>query len=164
MAIPTDWQIRAACRGSDPDIFFPAPGDLASAAGAKAVCASCDVRTACLAYALATGSTDGIWGGLDEKERRLGLRVPTDPAAAAGRGSAAGGRRAVGSSHPRARSRRTTAERAGLDVAEMRAVVGKLRQRLRVMEWPYAEGEVTGRTAQETKSVPSISERSAELG
>lgn len=68
------WTESAACRGADPELFFPI-----SSAGvsqrqirsAKAVCARCPVRPACLDYALATGQRFGIWGGLDEDERRL---------------------------------------------------------------------------------------------
>ena len=41
---------------------------------AKAVCAMCHVRTACLEYALASRERDGVWGGATEKERRRLLR------------------------------------------------------------------------------------------
>jgi WhiB family redox-sensing transcriptional regulator len=61
------WQARAACRGVDPEIFFPATDE--EAAAAKAVCAGCQVRLACLAFALRWGERYGVWGGLTEKER-----------------------------------------------------------------------------------------------
>jgi WhiB family redox-sensing transcriptional regulator len=37
---------------------------------AKAICAGCDVRTQCLEYAVRTHKDAGIWGGMDEDERR----------------------------------------------------------------------------------------------
>lgn len=70
------WQSEAACRGENPDWFF-APNHLekkeersAREAKAKAVCATCPVREACLAYALSTREPHGVWGGLNELERR----------------------------------------------------------------------------------------------
>jgi len=39
-------------------------------AAAKAVCQRCDVRLACLEWAMATGQDAGVWGGLSEEERR----------------------------------------------------------------------------------------------
>jgi WhiB family redox-sensing transcriptional regulator len=41
---------------------------------AKAVCASCTVRQACLEYALAAREREGVWGGLTERERRRIVR------------------------------------------------------------------------------------------
>jgi hypothetical protein len=52
-----------ACTGADPDLFFPLPGQSADAA--KAICAGCRVREACLARALANGERHGVWGGVD---------------------------------------------------------------------------------------------------
>jgi len=37
---------------------------------AKAICASCSVRKDCLEYALRIREPHGIWGGLNELERR----------------------------------------------------------------------------------------------
>ena len=37
---------------------------------AKAVCSECAVRDACLEWSLATFQDAGVWGGLDEEERR----------------------------------------------------------------------------------------------
>lgn len=69
----SDWRHLAACKDEDPELFYPV-GDsgpaLLQAAEAKAVCRRCRVTSSCLAYALATGQADGIWGGTDEKERR----------------------------------------------------------------------------------------------
>ena len=62
------WRDHAACRGVDPDLFYPPAGALG--ADAKAVCRGCDVREECLTYALDNGEKQGIWGGLSERERR----------------------------------------------------------------------------------------------
>lgn len=67
------WRRHAACRGEDPELFFPvgSPGPvLEQIAAAKALCAKCPVRAACLRFALETGQGYGIWGGLTEDERR----------------------------------------------------------------------------------------------
>ncbi|MGD0984432.1 MAG: WhiB family transcriptional regulator [Acidimicrobiales bacterium] len=66
------WRQRAACRGVDPDIFYPVSDE--DAEEAKAVCASCTVRQACLEYALAAREREGVWGGLTERERRRIVR------------------------------------------------------------------------------------------
>lgn len=67
------WRRRAACRGEDPELFFPVGlagrAALAQIAEAKEICARCAVRRACLAFAMATGQAYGIWGGLTEDER-----------------------------------------------------------------------------------------------
>jgi WhiB family redox-sensing transcriptional regulator len=68
-----DWRDRAACRDEDPEMFFPVgttgPAVL-QAMEAKTVCQRCTVRTTCLAWALETGADYGVWGGMDEEERR----------------------------------------------------------------------------------------------
>jgi len=64
----TSWQDYGNCLGVDPDLFFPARGD--STDQAKAVCAGCTVRDACLEYALVNYEKHGIWGGKSERERR----------------------------------------------------------------------------------------------
>ena len=65
---PTEWRSRAACRDLDTAVFFPETE--AGVAAAKAVCATCPVQEACLGFALITRQDDGVWGGLDENERR----------------------------------------------------------------------------------------------
>ena len=65
---PNEWRQDAACRDLDTAIFFPETDG--AAAAAKAVCATCPVREACLQFALITRQDDGVWGGLDENERR----------------------------------------------------------------------------------------------
>ena len=67
------WIERARCIGEDPELFFPvgtgAPA-LAQAERAKAVCRACAVIDACRTWALDTCQDAGVWGGLDEEERR----------------------------------------------------------------------------------------------
>ncbi|KOT47128.1 MULTISPECIES: WhiB family transcriptional regulator [Streptomyces] len=69
----TAWQTLGACRGEDPDLFFPV-GDTdpacAQVAEAKAVCRRCSVMGICKDWALTTGEEHGVWGGLSEDERR----------------------------------------------------------------------------------------------
>lgn len=68
-----DWRHRAACRDVDPELFFPIGTDgpaVAQVAEAKAVCRRCPVRAECLTWALSSGQDAGVWGGLDEHERR----------------------------------------------------------------------------------------------
>ncbi|MFV2145773.1 WhiB family transcriptional regulator [Isoptericola sp. G70] len=62
------WQERALCAQTDPEAFFPEKGG--STREAKKVCASCEVRSECLDYALENDERFGIWGGLSERERR----------------------------------------------------------------------------------------------
>ena len=65
---PKEWRSLAACRDVDTAVFFPETES--EVAAAKAVCATCPVRDACLDFALITRQDDGVWGGLDENERR----------------------------------------------------------------------------------------------
>lgn len=67
-ALDTTWKQHAECVGSDPDLFFPERGEDASQA--KAICAVCPVRAACLNHALVAVERHGIWGGTSERERR----------------------------------------------------------------------------------------------
>jgi len=69
------WQARAACRSADPNLFFGPQHEArevkaAREAKAKSVCAICPVRQECLAFAMATNEPFGVWGGLNELERR----------------------------------------------------------------------------------------------
>ena len=74
------WQFHAACRGADSTLFF-APNYFEKRhekelreAQAKAFCRRCPVREECLEYALRIREEHGIWGGLNEMERRQLLR------------------------------------------------------------------------------------------
>ncbi len=68
-----DWRVGAACRDTDPDLFFPVGTTgpaIEQIASAKAVCGECDAQTDCLEFALATNQDSGVWGGTSEEERR----------------------------------------------------------------------------------------------
>ena len=52
-------------------MFFPAPSEPADAA--VALCRTCDVQGACLAWALEVGDCHGVWGGTTPRERRAML-------------------------------------------------------------------------------------------
>jgi WhiB family redox-sensing transcriptional regulator len=65
---PGEWISRGACKGMNPDLFFPERG--VDVRAAKAVCARCDVADECAQYALDNTIRSGIWGGLSERERR----------------------------------------------------------------------------------------------
>lgn len=82
-----NWRTQAACRGLDTDIFFPASD--ADAGPARAVCATCPVREACLEWAIATRQEEGVWGGLTDGERRRLRRRRRDAARRAAAASAA---------------------------------------------------------------------------
>ncbi len=65
---PLGWQTDALCAQTDPEAYFPEKGG--STRDAKRICASCEVRSECLEYALQNDERFGIWGGLSERERR----------------------------------------------------------------------------------------------
>ena len=66
------WRQHAACRGLDPETFYPVSDEDAEVA--KTVCAGCAVRQTCLEHALGSRERDGVWGGATEKERRRIIR------------------------------------------------------------------------------------------
>jgi WhiB family redox-sensing transcriptional regulator len=68
------WRSQGRCRGIDPAVFYPLVEDEAAALEAKAICATCPVRTPCLEHALTLREKFGVWGGLTERERRRALR------------------------------------------------------------------------------------------
>ncbi|CAN5557070.1 WhiB family transcriptional regulator [soil metagenome] len=66
--VDDQWQENALCAQTDPEAFFPEKGG--STREAKRICLGCEVKNACLEYALANDERFGIWGGLSERERR----------------------------------------------------------------------------------------------
>jgi WhiB family transcriptional regulator, redox-sensing transcriptional regulator len=73
-----DWRYMAECKDEDSELFFPTGTTgpaVAQIKAAKAVCVRCDVKSACLAWALASGQDAGIWGGMTEEQRRA-LKKP----------------------------------------------------------------------------------------
>lgn len=77
------WRKAAACRGKPIDLFVPksirSPTD-----EARAICAGCPVTAECRAEAERTGD-EGIWGGVDERERRAERRQASSALAVPGR-------------------------------------------------------------------------------
>ncbi|GIG58212.1 WhiB family transcriptional regulator [Longispora fulva] len=67
------WRIDGRCRSVDPEMFFPAPTERDQADAAMALCGSCVVSGACLAWALESGDINGVWGGTLPRERRAML-------------------------------------------------------------------------------------------
>jgi hypothetical protein len=65
------WRTRGLCQTVDPETFFPAPSEPADAA--VALCRTCDVQGACLAWALEVGDCHGVWGATTPRERRAML-------------------------------------------------------------------------------------------
>jgi WhiB family redox-sensing transcriptional regulator len=68
-----EWRDRAACRDTNPEMFFPI-GTTGMAVdqidAAKRICSQCPVAHECLEFALATNQEAGVWGGTTEDERR----------------------------------------------------------------------------------------------
>lgn len=82
-----DWQMAAACRGMDVDIFFHPYRERKREKErridqARAICNACPVLDECRRHALAAVEPYGVWGGLSEEERAesLGLRNLRYPA------------------------------------------------------------------------------------
>jgi WhiB family transcriptional regulator, redox-sensing transcriptional regulator len=77
-----DWRADAACRDSDPELFFPDDDNRFARAHlktAKLICRGCAVSASCLNWALASGQEAGIWGGLTEDERHRLRRLRSAP-------------------------------------------------------------------------------------
>ena len=77
-ALRTDdvWQVKAGCRGPQAVVFFPPSHferkdeKVEREQRAKAICATCPVKQPCLDYAIRIREPHGIWGGLNENERK----------------------------------------------------------------------------------------------
>jgi len=68
------WLPEANCIGTDPELFFPvgtSEPSLSQVEAAKRICHACAVRRDCLEWSLVTFQDAGVWGGLDEEERRV---------------------------------------------------------------------------------------------
>lgn len=69
-----DWRIKAACKDTDPALFFPIGTTgvaIDQIEAAKQVCTGCSCMVMCLQFALDTNQDAGVWGGLSEEERRV---------------------------------------------------------------------------------------------
>jgi WhiB family redox-sensing transcriptional regulator len=60
---------QAACAEIGGDDWFPEPGDT-EWHRAKRICAGCEIRVECLAWALATREQYGVWAGTTPRQRR----------------------------------------------------------------------------------------------
>ena len=75
-SVEENWQLKAACRGPQAVVFFPPPqferkeDKLHRESRAKEICSDCGVRRDCLDYAVEIREPHGIWGGLNEMERK----------------------------------------------------------------------------------------------
>ena len=70
-----EWQRHGNCRNMDSAVFFHPDGERGLArenrvARAKEICRSCPVIAECRSHALSAQEPFGVWGGLDETERR----------------------------------------------------------------------------------------------
>jgi len=74
--IDMTWQRSGSCRTGVSDDFYPPMHierkheRVARERRAKQVCAGCPVRARCLDHAIVTDERYGIWGGLNQEERR----------------------------------------------------------------------------------------------
>lgn len=68
LPLPGPWHKQGACRGMTPRQFYSE--NYIENESARAICASCEVRSDCLEYALHNRIQHGIWGGKTELERR----------------------------------------------------------------------------------------------
>ena len=64
------WRDSAACKGVDPEIFFPERGGSNKGQIALRFCWSCPVTEQCLEFALQAGFKEGIFGGLTVRARQ----------------------------------------------------------------------------------------------
>jgi WhiB family redox-sensing transcriptional regulator len=68
------WRDAAACKGMDPDLFYPERGQNADSVQARRVCAGCPVRAECGTWAIENGEHDGVWGGMTPAGRMIEKR------------------------------------------------------------------------------------------
>lgn len=75
------WRLYALCREYDSSMWFPPHGTpLPQINAAKAICATCPVKHACLEAGM--DEHYGIWGGTSETERRILRRLRARSSAA----------------------------------------------------------------------------------
>lgn len=65
---PEPWQDDAVCRRVDPDTWFSK--QQSDVRAAQKICWTCPVINECLNYSLRNREPYGVWGGIDEKQRR----------------------------------------------------------------------------------------------
>lgn len=67
----SSWFALGACRGEDPNTFFPARKEPWKVKAAKEICSRCPVSEKCLEWAIYHNERDGVWGGVSARKRRL---------------------------------------------------------------------------------------------
>jgi WhiB family transcriptional regulator, redox-sensing transcriptional regulator len=73
--VANDFAGHPLCAEVDPELFYPEVGETSKVAKAKAICAGCEIREACAAYAVRRGEAFGVWGGTTPMERQEMRRV-----------------------------------------------------------------------------------------
>lgn len=69
MTRDTSWMEAAACKGTDPEAFFP-DKNVAMPKLVRKICSSCPAQEECLEYSLSfVPILEGVWGGLGTRER-----------------------------------------------------------------------------------------------
>jgi WhiB family redox-sensing transcriptional regulator len=63
-----EWRQKAACKNTDPTVFFPFKHTVRTTSEALSYCAQCEVKAECLHIAV-TYNYDGIWGGSTNDQR-----------------------------------------------------------------------------------------------
>jgi WhiB family redox-sensing transcriptional regulator len=85
-AVATDWRVDAACRGADPELFFPPPLGAKLAPLMRQIrelCGTCPVRDQCLQFVLdfegdaRLESRYGIFAGTTPRQRWAMWRCTT---------------------------------------------------------------------------------------
>ena len=81
LAGESPWRGNAMCARQDATVFFPPshfemkPEKDEREDKARALCRACPVQQECLDYSLTVQEPHGIWGGLNELERRRAIRA-----------------------------------------------------------------------------------------
>jgi WhiB family redox-sensing transcriptional regulator len=140
------WRDDALCRETDPDAFYPDPGQ--SAQQALDVCRRCPVTAECLAFALAHDERFGVWGGTTEADRQR-LRRQQQEAAEGGHtpGLSARGNGVWAVS---VRYRRRDGRRAQLSTT---VTGGRAAALIRLAELRAQADALTGKTSDDTREV-----------
>lgn len=74
-----DWREESLCRVADPDLFIDPDVEsdeerIERESIAKDYCISCEVREICLAVAVANRDTGGVFGGMNDEERKVFIK------------------------------------------------------------------------------------------
>lgn len=75
----TDWRLRAACVGVDPELFFPDGNGDPRRKQAQAICDDCPVRRECLKFAEREDIPYGVFGGRTARERGISSFKRVEP-------------------------------------------------------------------------------------